>query len=77
MGINNNSRFYDANDVADMCECSKATAYRLIKRWNFELTQMGYDVPKQGYCVKKYVDFRLGFDAEFERKCFKNERKGA
>lgn len=62
------SRFYDVYDIAEMCECSKSTAYRLIRKWNCELEKDGFDVPKQGYCIKKYVDFKLGFNAKFERK---------
>lgn len=53
------SRFYTAQEVAEMLDVSPATAYKVIKRLNDELKSQGYIV------ISGKVPI-----AYFDRKCY-------
>ena len=47
--------FYNADDIAEILEVSKPTAYRIIKKLNSELNEKGY-ITVSGRVPKKYFD---------------------
>lgn len=54
-----NKVYYSANDLVEMLDISKASAYKIIRRLNEELEQAGYiilqgKVPKAYFCEKWY-----------------------
>ncbi len=51
--MSNESVFYNADDISVILTVSKPTAYRIIKRLNDELKQMGFIVVS-GRVPKKY-----------------------
>lgn len=50
--------FYDADDIAEMLNVSKPTAYRIIKKLNSELIEKGY-ITISGRVPKKYFDEKM------------------
>ena len=50
--------FYDADDIAEMLNVSKPTAYRIIKKLNSELIEKGY-ITVSGRVPKKYFDEKM------------------
>ncbi len=51
--MSNESVFYNADDISVILTVSRPTAYRIIKRLNDELKQMGFIVVS-GRVPKKY-----------------------
>ena len=50
--------FYDADDIAEILNVSKPTAYRIIKKLNSELIEKGY-ITITGRVPKKYFDEKM------------------
>ena len=50
--------FYDADDIAEILNVSKPTAYRIIKKLNSELIEKGY-ITISGRVPKKYFDEKM------------------
>lgn len=58
--------FYKWNDVAEIMGVSRPTAYRVIKKFNEELSQKGY-YTQAGRVSKKYFEEKVyGFSGEEE-----------
>lgn len=51
----NNSIYYKADDIVEMLDVSKATAYSIIRKLNEELQSNGY-LTLQGKVAKVYFD---------------------
>lgn len=51
----NNSIYYKADDIVEMLDVSKATAYSIIRKLNEELQSKGY-LTLQGKVAKVYFD---------------------
>lgn len=51
----NNSIYYKADDIVEMLDVSKATAYSIIRKLNEELNSKGY-LTLQGKVAKVYFD---------------------
>lgn len=47
--------YYNANDIVEMLNVSKATAYQIIRKLNEELERKGY-LTLQGKVAKVYFD---------------------
>ncbi len=54
------TRFYKAEDIMAICECSRYMAYKLIRQWNKELQEKGYTTIA-GKVVKGFAEKKLGF----------------
>ncbi len=52
------SRFYNAQDVANILQVSTSFAYRLIKRLNTELEEQG-KITVRGKISKRYFDEKV------------------
>lgn len=50
--------FYNADDIAEILDVSKPTAYRIIKKLNLELIEKGY-ITVSGRVPKKYFDEKM------------------
>ena len=55
------SKFYRAEDVMILLECSKSFAYKVIREANKELKAKGFIV-MDGRIPKSYLDKRLGLE---------------
>lgn len=51
----NGTIYYNANDIVEMLDVSKATAYSIIRKLNEELDSKGY-LTLQGKVAKVYFD---------------------
>ena len=56
--MNDTKIFYNADDIAEILNVSKPTAYRIIKKLNSELIEKGY-ITVSGRVPKKYFDEKM------------------
>ena len=61
--MNRTKYLYNVTDVMEILECSKDHAYKIIKKLNSELIEMGYEV-ETGKVPRKLFGGKLyGFEA--------------
>ena len=58
LNMSDGKMFYDADDIAEILNVSKPTAYRIIKKLNSELIEKGY-ITITGRVPKKYFDEKM------------------